>query len=103
MGLQVSVSFCVLVLEAPLAVIAYCHQGEKFLDSLDDMAIENVVLIDGMAIWGPQKAVGLVKLKMWLAAWLQQYDVNAAIVASTATPTSNKVCYSCVMALAKSM
>lgn len=66
-------------------------QGEKFLDSLDDIAVDSVVLIDGMAIWGPKKAVGLVQLKMWLADWLQHYDVNAAITASTATPTSNKV------------
>eukprot|EP00878_Enallax_costatus_P012419 GHUV01012970.1.p1 GENE.GHUV01012970.1~~GHUV01012970.1.p1 ORF type:complete len:368 (+),score=90.38 GHUV01012970.1:207-1310(+) len=72
-------------------LIEVLNQGEKFLDSLDDIAVDNVILIDGMAIWGPQKAAGLTQLKMWLVGWMQQYDVNAAITASTATPTSNKV------------
>jgi hypothetical protein len=67
-------------------------QGDKFLDTLDDIAVDGVVLIDGMAIWGPSKAVGLTSLKLWLAGWLQKYiDVNAAITSSTATPLSNKV------------
>lgn len=66
-------------------------QGEKFLDSLDDVAMPGVILLDGMAIWGPPKSVGITPLKLWLAAWLQQYGVNAAITASTVTPYSNKV------------
>lgn len=66
-------------------------QGEKFLDSLDDVAMDGVVLLDGMSIWGPPKSVGITPLKLWLAGWLQQYDVNVAITASTVTPNSNKV------------
>lgn len=71
--------------------ITHLVQGEKFLDSLDDVAMAGVVLLDGMAIWGPAKSVGLTALKLWLAGWLQQYDVNVAITASTVTPYSNKV------------
>lgn len=44
-----------------------------------------------MYIWGPAKSQGLTALKLWLAGWLQLYDVNAAITAGTATPYSNKV------------
>lgn len=65
-------------------------QGAQFLDSLDDIAVPGVVLVDGMDIWGPQKAVGLTQLKLWLAGWLQLYDVNAAVTAMAATPSSNK-------------
>jgi hypothetical protein len=68
-----------------------CLQGDKFLDSLDDIAVDGVVLLDGMHIWGPTKASGLTALKLWVADWLQQYELNVAITASTATPTSNKV------------
>jgi hypothetical protein len=53
--------------------------------------MDGVILLDGMAIWGPPKSVGLTSLKVWLAQWLQQYDVNVAITASTVTPDSNKV------------
>jgi hypothetical protein len=66
-------------------------QGDKFLDSLDDIAVDSVVLLDGMHIWGPAKTAGLTALKLWVADWLQQYELNVAITASTATPTSNKV------------
>lgn len=66
-------------------------QGEKFLDSLDDVAMPGVILLDGMAIWGPPKSVGLTALKLWLAGWLQQYGVTVAITATTVTPNSNKV------------
>lgn len=71
--------------------VCCCSQGEKFFDSLDDVAMDNVILLDGMAIWGPPKSVGLTPLKLWLADWLQQYDVNVAITATTVTPSSNKV------------
>jgi hypothetical protein len=84
----------ILALRTPTRLVrsstADC-QGEKFLDSLDDVAVSNVILIDGMAIWGPAKAVGLTDLKLWLAGWLQLYDVSVAVTASTATPMSNKV------------
>lgn len=66
-------------------------QGEKFFDTLDDVAMDGVIFLDGMAIWGPAKSVGLTSLKLWLAGWLQQYDVNVAIMATTVTPNSNKV------------
>lgn len=66
-------------------------QGEKFFDTLDDVAMDGVVFLDGMAIWGPPKSVGLTPLKLWLSGWLQQYDVNVAITATTVTPNSNKV------------
>jgi hypothetical protein len=66
-------------------------QGEKFLDSLDDVAMPGVILLDGMAMWGPPKSVGLTDLKLWLAGWLQQYGVTVAITATTVTPNSNKV------------
>lgn len=68
-----------------------CVQGEKFLDSLDDVAMPGVILLDGMAMWGPPKSVGLTNLKLWLAGWLQQYGVTVAITATTVTPNSNKV------------
>lgn len=68
-----------------------CVQGEKFLDSLDDVAMPGVILLDGMAMWGPPKSVGLTDLKLWLVGWLQQYGVTVAITATTVTPNSNKV------------
>lgn len=74
----------------------YCPQGDKFLDSLDDIAVDSVVLLDGMHLWGPSKAAGLTALKLWVAGWLQQYELNVAITASTATPTSNKVTMRCI-------
>jgi uncharacterized membrane protein len=95
--------FVALSLVLPRAACACCAvagaaarrmraQGEKFLDSLDDVAVPSVVLIDGMAIWGPLKSVGLTELKLWLAGWMQRCGtVNVAVTASTATPTSNKV------------
>jgi hypothetical protein len=73
----------------------HCLQGDKFLDSLDDIAVDGIVLLDGMHIWGPSKASGLTALKLWVADWLQQYELNVAITASTATPTSNKVGAAC--------
>lgn len=72
-------------------LIEVLNQGDKFLDSLDDIAVDSVVLLDGMHVWGPSKAAGLTALKLWVAGWLQQYELNVAITASTATPTSNKV------------
>eukprot|EP00775_Hariotina_reticulata_P008089 gene8089-8282_t len=73
------------------ALIEVLNKGEKFIDTLDDIAVDGVILIDGMVIWGPVKSVGLTHLKLWLAGWLQKYtDVNAAITSSTATPLSNK-------------
>jgi hypothetical protein len=48
----------------------HCLQGDKFLDSLDDIAVDGVVLLDGMHIWGPSKASGLTALKLWVADWL---------------------------------
>ncbi|KAF6253991.1 hypothetical protein COO60DRAFT_364180 [Scenedesmus sp. NREL 46B-D3] len=72
-------------------LIEVLNQGDKFLDSLDDIAVDSVVLLDGMHIWGPAKAAGLTALKLWVADWLQQYELTVAITASAATPTSNKV------------
>lgn len=77
--------------QAVCVTSAASSQGEKFFDSLDDVAMDGVILLDGMAIWGPPKSVGLTALKLWLANWLQQWDVNVAITASTVTPDSNKV------------
>jgi hypothetical protein len=80
---------------AAFAVCTDPAQGEKFFDTLDDVAMDGVILLDGMAIWGPPKSVGLTSLKLWLAGWLQQYDVNVAIMATVVTPNSNKVCRAC--------
>ncbi len=66
-------------------------QGEKFLDSLDDLALQTMVFIDGMDVWGPTKAVGLTDFKLWMAGWLQQYEVSAAVTGTAATAYSNKV------------
>lgn len=84
---------------AAFAVYTDPAQGEKFFDTLDDVAMDGVILLDGMAIWGPPKSVGLTSLKLWLAGWLQQYDVNVAIMATVVTPNSNKVCRACQEAI----
>jgi hypothetical protein len=73
------------------ALLEVLNQGEKFLDSLDDICIQGVVLLDGMYIWGPPKVLGLPALKLWMAGWMQNYQVNAAVTASSATANSDKV------------
>ena len=68
------------------------RQGEKFLDSLDDIAVPSVELIDGTRVWSPPLASGLAGLKLWVAAWLQRHtSVTAAATGSAVTPSSNKV------------
>ena len=82
------------------ALLEVLNQGEKFLDSLDDICVEGVVLLDGMYIWGPPKVVGLPALKLWMAGWMQNYQVSAAVTASAATPNSDKVflCFRMILA-----
>jgi hypothetical protein len=82
------------------ALLEVLNQGDKFLDTLDDICTAGVLMLDGMHIWGPPLLEGVTQLKLWMAGWLQSYDVNAAVTASVTTPTSNKVflCFKLLLA-----
>eukprot|EP00877_Chromochloris_zofingiensis_P007069 jgi/Chrzof1/2615/Cz11g22160.t1 len=75
------------------------NQGEKYLDTLDDICTDNVIFIDGVDIWGPGKSIGLAGLKLWMVGWLQQYEVTIAVTGSAVTSQSNKVFLSFKMLL----